>query len=230
MRRLIDEIDERDNNIIIVKTFLSLNIFRFSFDDKDTILSLKQEISKTDEFRDDTCIYEMCFIISENYPYELMDNLKLKELLKEHRILNLIVREKPEIIIPKRLRIKRNMKYLEDKEVRCFEVINFRDIYDSDIEYISLWMDSDFTNKYIEVDCLHSKFVEIMSIIIRNLDESLEYGVQPNIIRGIVFYNYDNNDRIHYSMIEEFNKNIKTEENKCYRRIKLIDYSTKNIL
>lgn len=165
---------------------------------------------------------EMCLIIDEKYPYQLIDTLKLEELMSEHRVLNLIIKENPDFMIPSRLKSKRNISYLTGEERPYFEVINFRNIYDTDIKYISSWLDKLNRKLFIEIDCLHSRFEQIMNIIIDTLEFSVMYGYEPIIIRGIVFYNYDKDVHHVHEVVEKFNRIIKEEENKCFNILQKI--------
>lgn len=209
--------DENKENTIRINTIFNLESLRFSFDKDDRIYDLKREIGEIMN----CSVQEQSIIIDENYPYPLSDELKICDLLENHRLLTVVISENPKKVVPTRLITKRNISYKDDTVIPSFKVLNLCNIYDTDIEYIGLWID-DMKYRVIEVDYNNVYFSTVMENINQVLESSLDYGVQPCIIRSLVIYNRDIlklND-LHENLINDFTEKIKSYG--CYKRTKLI--------
>lgn len=213
--RLLDNYDNYDKNIIRVNTILKIDYLTFSFEDKDTIWHLKKEIGTIMN----CAVEEQNLIIGEKYPYPLSNDLYLYHLLEDHRILTVVISENPKKVVPSRLIEKRNISYVTNREVPYFNVLNLKDIYYSDIEYIELWID-DMKHRLIEVDYASFYFDYIMKSINDILEKSLDY--QPCQIKALVIYNRDINNLCSEKekLIDEFIYKIQSYN--CYSRTKII--------
>lgn len=113
---------------IHVQTFMNLHIWSFIANNNDKILDLKYELqSLTDSGHS-----EMKLVIGPEYPYPLMDELYLYELLEIHRTLTVIIVENPSRAIPKRVLI-----HYEDMNTKD---LNLTEIEEKDIHYIRHWL------------------------------------------------------------------------------------------
>lgn len=192
---------------IIVNTFMKSDFLTFSFDENIiyTIKDLKREIGKLVN----ASIDEQTLMIGESFPYPLINNLKLSDLLPEHRSLNLVISENPKKCVPTRLLKNR--------------IISLINMIDSDLLYISNWLYMGYKN--IEIDCDNKYFKDAMEEIEECLDIAL-YD-QPLFMKSILFYNYNVFDDNKKSIVSNFNEKIK-KQYLCYKNIKLIDQNTMN--
>lgn len=210
-----DHKENNNENIVTVYTILNMEYFRFSFENSDRIYDLKREIGEIMNCN----IQEQSIIIGENYPYPLSDDLKISDLLENHRLLTVVISENPKKVVPTRLIIKRNISYVDDTVVPSFKVLNLRNIYDSDIEHIDLWID-EMNYRLIEIDYNNVYFPSIMESINNVLEYSLDY--KPCLIRSLIIYNRNilNLQELNEKLINDFTDKIKSYN--CYKRTKVI--------
>lgn len=201
------------DNVITINSLMNVNSLLFYFSEKDDILSVKNYILKNFKDVEVSNVDEIELIINEYYPYPLNNNLKLPDLLEEHRSLNLIIKENT---YRRRLISKRNSTYLSNEKVDLFDVINLCNMYESDLDYIQDLLVEDY--KHIEIDCKHSIFYKIINEL--NKVNTLSINI-------MVLYNYDEND---FKIVCSVLSFITIKQYKCFNHIKVIDYDRKRII
>jgi hypothetical protein len=206
---------------IIVNTIFNNESFRFSCMNTDTILNLKKCIMNTTNSHPHPLEQEL--MIGVEFPYSLKDELKLSDLLENHRKLTLLISEKPDKVVPKKFIKFIRRSYLEDKEIPGgTKVLNLQNITEDYIEYIGDWLFPDIY-RTIEIDWNNTNFYEIIKEIVDTLDISL-YD-KPLYIKNIVFYNKDIMTEKHLQSFIYFSSKLK--DFKCFKNINFIDYTTK---
>lgn len=188
---------------ITVHSFMYINTWNVGTKDNDTILSLKQFLSRLA----DCSSHEIILTLGQDYPYSLTDHLLIKDFLENHRIFHLIVKENPKKVIPKRL-----LRY-EEKEERVVKCIDFTEMYKEDIEYIWHWII--YRNyhdcRIVYLDSEHPNFCEIMKEITESLYSSLDMDRIPNYPIHYFIKGGKNEDiylkelRYFYKKLNEFN-------------------------
>ena len=215
MRHLVESLEKPlvGEFEIIVNTIFNTESFRFSCINTDTILILKKQTKS---------VLEIIWL-GEEFPYSLNDELKLSDLLENHRKLTLLISEKPDKVVPKKFIKFIRRSYLEDKEIPGgTNVLNLQNITQEYIQYIIEWL---FHGIYrtIEIDWNNTYFYDIIKEIVDTLDVSL-YD-KPLYIKNIVFYNKDVMTEKHLQSFIYFSSKLK--DYKCYKNINFIDYTSK---
>ena len=223
MRHLVESLEKPlvGEFEIIVNTIFNTESFRFSCINTDTILILKKCIMNTNNSHPHPLEQEL--MIGEEFPYSLNDELKLSDLLENHRKLTLLISEKPDKVVPKKFIKFIRRSYLEDKEIPGgTNVLNLQNITQEYIQYIIEWL---FHGIYrtIEIDWNNTYFYDIIKEIVDTLDVSL-YD-KPLYIKNIVFYNKDVMTEKHLQSFIYFSSKLK--DYKCYKNINFIDYTSK---
>lgn len=176
MVRVVDH-DEHvvhDENAIAlsVTSFMAVHTFHFVATPTDTLLQLRQELAPLL----DAHPAELVLRVGPEFPYPLVDNLRIAQLLPHHRALHVMVCENPSVCIPRRL--------LEGSELRLERMV------EDDLEFLDQFIVRyDFAHpNSVHLDVCHPLFVQACRAIVKALDTSLEIETRPQYPKKFYFF------------------------------------------